>query len=170
MLVPSTPTTHFDKVDEETSDGDTTTVGTGDETTQRVDRYSKSTLGLPPNSTIDSLTVYAIAKKVPDPTWPTTPSLYLGFASGGGDTFGASETLTTSYSTFSKTWTVDPATTQPWLEATIDALLMAVKAASNRILKFGIYYYSYTVITKVWIVVAYTVGAGPAQSMLVQVM
>jgi hypothetical protein len=116
------------------------------------------------------VTVHAVAKKVPDPTWPTVPSLYLGLMIGGGDYFAASETLTSSYYEFTKSWASNPVTSAPWTESEVDSMLMAVKAASNRILKFGLYYYSYTRITQVWIVVAYTVGAGPVQSMLVQVM
>jgi hypothetical protein len=138
--------------------------------TSRIDRFTKPVLGLPVGATITNVAVCARARRVKNVTWPTVPTITLGLYFGGSDYFAASsESLTDSYVDYARNWAGNPAGGS-WSETDVDNMLISLKGQSNRILKFGLYYYSVARATQVWIVVSYTVGAGPVQSMLVQVM
>jgi hypothetical protein len=139
---------HYDKVDEEVSDDDTTYLYYDTSLSGPKDEYcfySDSGLG---SATINSVTVYAKVKRY--------NVGYAGFRLrvkvGGTDYESGVKYATASYTEVSETWTTNPYTGQPWTAEEIDALEAGVRynGVGNGCL--------WERCTQIWVVVDYTSG------------
>ena len=112
---------HWDKVDDVTSDGDSTYVATNAGPWQE-DLYNifDHIVG---SGTIDYVKVYAVCRATiaPDQT-----SAYIHIKTNGVEHNGSENTMTTSYATYSYQWNTNPQTGQAWTWAEIDALQIGV--------------------------------------------
>jgi hypothetical protein len=109
---------HWQNVDEEVSDDDTTRLG-ADNTNQN---WYRDLYNLPAHSgsgTINSVTVYANCKGM---STPTQTSLKIAIKTGGTAYESSEITVTTSYALYSNTWTTNPYTGVAWTWDDIDAL------------------------------------------------
>ncbi len=139
---------HYDKVDEEVSDGDATYLYYDTSLSGPKDEYffyPDSGLG---SATVNSVTVYAKVKK--DSTGYGLFRLIVKVNSQHYE----SETkyATASYADISETWTTNPYTGQPWTVDEVDALEAGVRfnGVGNGCL--------WSRVTQVWVVVDYTSG------------
>ena len=134
---------HWDKVDEETSDGDSTYVST-EWWDWQEDLYeiSNHTTGY---GQINYVKVYAVAKG----ERIKQASLYIHIKTNGVEYNGPQETLTTSYATYSYQWTTNPQTGSPWTWNEIDALQIGVGIRAPQANRW-------TRVTQVYVEVNYT--------------
>ncbi|MFC1916021.1 hypothetical protein ACFLW4_04925 [Chloroflexota bacterium] len=113
---------HWDKVDEVVSDNDTTYISTEDKNWQEdlyhIPDHSTQTAG----GDINYVKVYMVSKveQVKD------PAAYVHIKTNGTEYNGTSESLTTSYATYSYQWTVNSSTNTTWTWDEIDALEIGV--------------------------------------------
>lgn len=116
VIYPTTPTDHYDKVDDPIgfNDGDSTYIQTG--TANEDDIFGFSAFTIPSNSTGISVTVHVIAKRAARGTNNITPRLRVNANnySGTGCTAGP------SYGDCSYTWTTNPNTSAAWTVADIN--------------------------------------------------
>jgi len=112
---------HWEKVDEDTSDGDSTYV-LSNNTNWQEDLYNivNHSTG---TGTINSVRVYMVCK-VTDT--PGQTSAYIHLMTGGVEYNGNAELLTTSYATYSYQWNINPNTSVAWTWDEIDALQVGV--------------------------------------------
>jgi len=112
---------HWDKVYEETADGDSTYVYTSNATWQE-DLYNIAdhSTGV---STINYVKVYMECRAEAS---PTQTSAYVHTLTNGFEDNGSEETMTTSYATYSSQWNNNPQTTAVWTWDEIDALQIGV--------------------------------------------
>lgn len=112
---------HWDKVYEETADGDSTYVYTSNATWQE-DLYNIAdhSTGV---STINYVKVYMECRAEAS---PTQTSAYVHILTNGFEDNGSEETMTTSYATYSSQWNNNPQTTATWTWDEIDALQIGV--------------------------------------------
>ena len=113
---------HWDKVDEETPDGDTTCVScpwTG---------YARDLYGLPNHSegtgTINSITVYVRCRTQYD---PDQASVCASCRTHSTTYDGDEQTAATSYANYSQVWATNPNTGSAWTWDEIDALEIGVR-------------------------------------------
>jgi hypothetical protein len=108
---------HWDKVAEETPDGDSTYVYTNSSVWQE-DLYNIAdhSTGV---GTINYVKVYLECRADAS---PTQASVYTHIKTNETEYNGSEETVTTSYATYSYQWDYNPQTTQPWTWDEIDAL------------------------------------------------
>ncbi len=122
---------HWDKVDEVTSDNDTTYVQTDQvwrEDLFNLPNHSTQTAG----GTINYVEAYMVAKTMVTPIETTG---YTHIQTNGTEYNGTSENLTLSYAAYSYQWSNNPETTTPWTWNEIDALQIGVglrKPESNQ--------------------------------------
>jgi hypothetical protein len=107
---------HYDKVDEETPDEDSTRVRSGTIAWQR-DLYNLADSS--GGGTINSVTVYARCNAAVE---PNQTSLIIAIKTHSTVYEGDEETLTTSYANYSKQWTQNPYTSSAWTWDEIDDL------------------------------------------------
>lgn len=112
---------HWDDVDEEIADGDSTVVYTSSAGWQE-DLYSTAnhTEG---SGSINYVKVYIVCRST---ATPVQTNAYVHIKTNGVEDNGTPETTTTSYSTFSYQWDNNPQTTDPWTWDEIDALQIGV--------------------------------------------
>ena len=112
---------HWDKVAEETPDGDSTYVYTSNAAWEE-DLYSIAdhSTGV---STINYVKVYMECRAEAS---PTQTSAYVHILTNGLEDNGGEETMTTSYATYSSQWNNNPQTTATWTWDEIDALQIGV--------------------------------------------
>lgn len=148
---------HYDKIDEDPADDDTTFIETDETLTPYINNFLKETLSLPAGATINFVRVLARVRRDPNPIWPTTPTGDLGFLIGGTGYFsGLAINPTSSYVDYTRDFTVNPNTGLAWTEAGVNGAEIRVKGISSRILKFSIWYYSFYRVTQVYLMVDYT--------------
>ncbi|MFC1918381.1 hypothetical protein ACFLWW_00180 [Chloroflexota bacterium] len=114
---------HWDKVDEESSDGDGTYVGTlnnnWEEDLYNIPDHSTQTAA----GTINYIKVYMIGRV----TAPSTQdSAYIHIKTNGVEYNGNSENLTVSYVAYSHQWNYNPNTESAWTWGEIDDLQIGV--------------------------------------------
>ncbi len=137
---------HWDKVDEATSDGDSTYVSTENFDWQE-DLYNIPDHSLGSGS-INYVRIYAEAKREVHGGSPQS-SLYIHIKTNGVEYNGSEATITTSYATYSNQWNTNPQTGNPWTWGEIDALQIGVgirRPKSGR----------YTQVTQVYAEVGYS--------------
>jgi len=114
---------HWDKVDEVTSDNDTTYIYHDDEKNWGEDLYQ-----IPDHSTqtasgdINYVEVYMVSKVQE----VKNPAAYVHIKTNDVEYNGTEENLTTSYATYSYQWTDNPSTNTTWTWDEIDALEIGV--------------------------------------------
>ena len=134
---------HWDKVDEETSDENSTYIY---DASEDYDLFN-----LPAHSvgsgTINFIKIYIRAKKT---EVGTTDTFRFKIKTGGTEyDNGSNIQTTTDYTTYNYQWNTNPKTTVAWTWDDIDALQIGVKAVNGY---FGLY------VTQVYVVVDYTAG------------
>ena len=111
---------HWDKVDEETSDGDGTYVATSDSAWQEdlynINDHSTQTVG----GTINYVRIYMVCKATTANI--TQTSAYIHIKTNGVEYNDSERTLNTGYATYSYQWNSNPQTGQAWTWSQIDAL------------------------------------------------
>lgn len=119
-VYPASPTTHFDKVDEVTSDSATTYVGTA--TPSDIDIFDMTNMSNEDRgeyTEIDAVTLWAYAAK----TASGTANFQMGVRISSTNYVGVSTTtLLTSYTNFTHTYDVNPATSAAWTITEVNAL------------------------------------------------
>jgi len=114
---------HWDKVDEATSDDDSTYVAcslpTWREDLYNIPDHSDQTAG----GTINYVEEYIVARAV---ATSTQTSAYTHVKTNGVTYDGTSENLTTSYATYSYQWSTNPQSAGAWTWSEIDALQAGV--------------------------------------------
>lgn len=114
---------HWDKVDEATSDDDSTYVASNE------NKWKKDFYNIPDHSTqtvggdINYVKVYMVVRSEGT---PTQASARVRLKTYGKEKKGNDETVTTSYATYSYQWDTNPETGNPWTWAEIDALQIGV--------------------------------------------
>ena len=115
---------HWDKVDEETSDGDSTYVSSNStgwqEDLYNVNDHSTQTAA----GTINYVRVYMVCKSTTDNI--TQTSAYVHIKTNGVTDNATEETMTTSYATYSYQWDNNPQTSLAWTWDEIDALQIGI--------------------------------------------
>jgi hypothetical protein len=115
---------HWDKVDEDTADGDNTYIATDD------DKWKKDLYNIPDHSTqtaagpifYDKLYMVVRAEGT-----PTQASARAFIKTEGKEKKGDDETVTDNYTSYSYQWDTNPETTDNWTWAQIDALQIGVQ-------------------------------------------
>ena len=120
---------HWDKVDEETSDEGSTVIIASDSTSWYKDSFNFANITIPENATIKSVTVYN-----------RVSSLGSGARAGyhqtlirthSTDYFGTTNRPPTSYTTYSTTYTANPYTGQAWTVEEVNALQIGIYARAT---------------------------------------
>jgi hypothetical protein len=113
-------TYHWDKVSENTSDGDGTYVSSNStgwqEDLYNIDNHSTQTAG----GTIDYVRVYIVCRVTTANI--TQTSAYVHIKTNGLESNGSEQTLSPGYATYSYQWNDNPQTGQAWTWNEIDAL------------------------------------------------
>jgi len=112
---------HWDKVDEATSDGNSTYVETNSNTWQE-DLYNIADHSAG-SGNISYVKVYIVAASSET---PTQANAYVHIKTNGVEYNGSQETTTTSYATYSHQWNNNPQTGEAWTWDEIDALQIGV--------------------------------------------
>ncbi len=112
---------HWDKVDEATSDGDSTYVKS-DSNAWQEDLYNIADHSAG-SGNISYVKVYIVAASTETPTQANT---YVHIKTNGAEYNGSQETTTTSYATYSHQWDTNPQTGEAWTWDEIDALQIGV--------------------------------------------
>ena len=115
-VYPTSPTTRWDKVDEITSDGDSTYLTHG--TTAGYSMFGFSAFTVPPDAVITNLIVYVVARDVTSGTNKVQPCLRIGGTNYL--TTSASTEVPTAYGTISYAYAVNPKTASAWTVADIN--------------------------------------------------
>lgn len=113
---------HWDKVDEATSDVDSTYVETNSWTEQE-DLYNVNNHSTG-SGNINYVRVYMVARNTG--TDPDRESAYIHIKTNGVEYNGSLQTLTTSYAPYSYQWNNNPQTGNPWTWTEIDNLQAGV--------------------------------------------
>jgi hypothetical protein len=152
---PASPTTHYDKVDEDTldvSDG----CDSKAETSAYTDIYEFPN-HTSESGTINSVTVKCNCKYVLTGTDATTVYVYPAVKIGATVYYSSAKTLTTSSAEYNNVWTTNPATSAAWSWTEIDALLAGDKLTSHRTDKSN---FRRSYCHQLWVEVDYTAGGG----------
>jgi hypothetical protein len=161
QIYPSSPATHYDKVDEVTPDEDATTLSTTDDLENRIDHLNKETLSLPPGATITAVRVYMRCKYVPqNPSYVATPLFKQGVRIGSTDYWNPFQVNpTASYADYYYSWAKNPATNNDWTESDVNNAQIALLGNSNFMQdEFLNWWYTYVYCTQVWVVVVYSMA------------
>jgi hypothetical protein len=114
---------HWDKVSENTSDGDSTYVATDknvwEEDLYNMTDHSTQTVG----GTINYVDIYLEARVTANVSWEDA---YVHIKTNGVEHNGSAENLTLSYETYLQDWDFNPETSGDWTWAEIDALQIGV--------------------------------------------
>jgi hypothetical protein len=113
--------THWEAVDDVTPDDDSTYVDSA--TADDRDTYALTASGIPPGSTINSVTVYVYVKRLGS----QQKKFWIMIRSGTTDSLSNSKNAKNKYDSFDHVWTTDPNTGSAWTLAAVDALEAGVK-------------------------------------------
>lgn len=163
---PTTTPDYYDEVDEEVSDGDTTTLSTLEDLVVRHNRFLKDALSLPSGATITAVRLYARCRQLVS-AFPCDPYIRLGFYDGATDEVsGAIYITNTDWNgdLYSYEWTTSPFTGNPWTETEIDNLELVLQGVSCRRYELWTYWYTLVICTQLWLEVDYTVPAPPGRA------
>ncbi|MFC1932542.1 hypothetical protein ACFLXU_02785 [Chloroflexota bacterium] len=114
---------HWDKVDEESSDGDDTYIVSGNTTWEEdlynITDHSTQTAG----GTINYVTVYMVCSSTAN---ATQSNAYIHIKTNGVEYNGTTDNTTIDYTTYWHQWDNNPQTDNPWTWDEIDALQIGV--------------------------------------------
>jgi len=116
---------HWEAVDETSADGDSSYIAS--ETPDDRDTFALSDPNIPLSSTVNSVTVYAVAKKVDK----GKDSFYIMIRSEDTDSRSDALEVADAYDEFSYQWTTNPANNQPWTVEDVNALEAGVQVESG---------------------------------------
>lgn len=117
-------------VNESSSDGDTTYVVTSIGNGTQTDLYTIDANSIGVSDTINSITVYLIARATATGRL-ITANRVITIRENSVTTYDASGALTTSYVTYSKTWNTKPSNGTSWTKTDIDNLEIGVRLVIN---------------------------------------
>lgn len=117
-------------VNESSSDGDTTYVVTSISSGHQTDLYTIDANSIGVSDTINSITVYIIARATAIGRL-ITANRVITIRENSVTTYDASVALTTSYATYSKTWNTKPSNGTSWTKTDIDNLEIGVRLVIN---------------------------------------
>src|SRR4030042_1961229 len=157
IIFPTTPTTHYDKVDDPigSHDGDSTYIQNA--TVNEYDIFGFSAFSIPSDSTGISVTVHVIARRASSGTNNVRPGLRVNASNYSGT--GCNPV--SSYADCSYTWTTNPNTSAAWTVADING------TDSAPLQGFGVTSTDVSPnprVTQVYIEVTYTAHTAPALS------
>lgn len=154
LIYPTTPTTHYDKVDEATPNDGTDYLDSGFDDGAAHDVYDtflKPSSGIPAGSTINSVTVYSNGLVVP--TAAGVKVVWNEALLVGGTLYKGASHNYTSWTTTSTTWTTNPKTGAAWTLSDVENLEFGVYGA-DRYDTIG--NETWAQVTAVWLVIDYT--------------
>ena len=128
---------HWEAVDEASADGDTSYIAS--ETSDDRDTFALSDPGIPTTSTINSVTVYVIAKKVDK----GKDSFYIMIRSDDTDSRSDLREVADTYEEFFYQWEDNPADGQPWTVDDVNALQAGVQVDKG------------VIVTQIYVVIDY---------------
>lgn len=129
---------HWEAVDETSADGDSCYIAS--ETPDDRDTFALSDPGIPTTSTINSVTVYVIARRVDQ----QKEGFYIMIRSDNTDSLSPLKTAEeATYAIFSEVWTTNPADNQPWTVDDVNALQAGVQVSKG------------VVVTQIYVVIDY---------------
>ena len=148
---PNDGTPHWQLVDEESSDGDTTRLFDNSWSGTERESYNLEASLLPAGSAITKITVHVVAKaEAGDPAGANALKHFI--RSGTTDSESSAFTLTTSYAEYTHDWTTDPATGSAWTKSAVDALEAGFRNAMPSSVPWGV------AVTQVWVEVFFENG------------
>jgi len=153
IVYPSTPSTHYDKVDEETSDADATYVGKSDTTDvgYYTDLYNLPDGQIPSGSTVNSVAVYIVVRNVVSGVGGYRTTIKTNGVVYNGTAYSPAGTTWYTYST---NYTTNPNTGVAWTIAQVDALQIGVQLIGEYYASSDTYLYGRC--TQVYVVIDYT--------------
>ncbi len=128
---------HWEAVDETSADGDSSYINS--ETPDDRDTFALSDPNIPLSSTVNSVTVYAVAKKVDK----GKDSFYIMIRSEDTDSRSDALEVADVYDEFSYQWTTNPADGQPWTVENVNALEAGVQVSKG------------VIVTQIYVVIDY---------------
>lgn len=148
---------NFDCVKEVTSDSDSTYVYMNDAAgITKYDLYTIEANSIGASDTINSVTVYAYARYVL--ASHTGGMRGLTIRENSTTTTETMNALTSSYNLYSKTWTVRPSDSAPFVKADINSLEIGIALANSGLTATSVR------CTQVYVVVNYTPSGGGSTS------
>lgn len=117
-VFPTSPTTHYDKLDEKTLGGDSDTTYVETSSSSDRDVFTMSDISTPSGTPTFVVQTWAYAMR----TAGGTMNFQEGIVSGGTDYIAYSGVLTAGYLNYSKGWLVDPKDSTVWTTTKINAL------------------------------------------------
>jgi hypothetical protein len=142
VIYPTTPTTHYDKVDEVTADDAATYVKTGDSSSIVTDRYGKPSFTLPAGKKIGLVRV--TARCLTDKYGTNKEaSFYLGVEIGGTLYTSSAQKTANAWATKTYVFEKNPATGLAWTQAGINGANLCVRGSSYYSTADAAYYYAY---------------------------
>lgn len=149
---------HYDKVDDDPHDSDTTYLSTLEDSANRFDRFLKDNVSLPEGATITNVYINATCKREYY-AQPTNPSLRMGFYNGSASEVSSLISVTTdTYYEYSANWSLNPFTDNPWTADDIDALELELYGISSRKKVGFTWYYTLVLCTQYFFYVEYSSG------------
>jgi hypothetical protein len=157
-------TYHYDKVDEATSDDDSTYIRTNPTGTPsaKTDLYNIPDTAIPDDAVVDSITVFSRCRSE-DGSFPgqCKETLKTGGTGYVGDTHSS---IPTGYTLYSSSWALNPKTGLAWTKTDINALQIGVIGYNGQDPDYMVDYPIRC--TQVYVEISYHVGAGPTGSVL----
>ena len=146
-IYPTTPTTHYDKVDDVTADDGDTYVATGESTTEVYDGYNKTAFTLPTGKKIALIRV--VCRGMTDYYSTTYATFRFGVGIGATYYMSGYQHNLDVWTTYTMDWAKNPATGLPWTQDDINNLQIAIGAKSYYASKIGSYLHAF--ITQVYL-------------------
>lgn len=140
FIYPSTPTTHFDKVDDVTADDLSTYVRTGDSTIEIYDDYGRTAYTLPSGQKV-ALVRVVCRLMTQSLTAIKQATARFGIRIGATRYMSGYKKTADAWVTYTQDWIKNPATGLAWTEADINGLYLSVSGKSYFVPPD--YYYAY---------------------------
>jgi len=151
IVYPATPTTHYDKVDEDPPNDGIDYVRSDGAGIFRRDTFTKPASGIPAGSTITKVTIYNRVRAVPL-EWLTPLAGTLLRNSAGALAYGVYGDYDV-WTTISTEYTTSPFTGVAWTIEEVDGLQIGTSVRGAYDPELG---YTYAYCSTVWLVVEYT--------------
>jgi len=163
-IYPTSPTTHYDKVDEASQDGDLSFIGTTEESVAREDTFTKPDYTLPSGETISKAILYICARRVQGPPATAAVAARFELLFSGTPYITVNSFTNDTYVLFSHEYTSppwDPGTA--WEETDVDSMEFGVQGISASQKIGGITYWNTVNVTQTYLEVLSS-GAAAAKT------